>query len=212
MVSPVLQAAYFNDEYLPTFNRPNVRLIDTRGGGVDRVTEAGLVFDGVEYEVDCIVFATGFEVGTAYTRRAGYEIYGREGQTLTEYWKQGTRTLHGFYSHGFPNCFHLGILQYALTPNFPHMLDEQVRHIAEVIQQAEQRQAQVIEPTTEAEAEWVQTVRDTPNAGNRFYMECTPGTITGRGGKVVLGCSVSSMALGRSCSLILCVTGVAAGG
>jgi cation diffusion facilitator CzcD-associated flavoprotein CzcO len=155
----------FNDEYLPTFNRPNVKLVDTGGRGVDRVTEAGLVFDGVEYEVDCIVYATGFEVGTAYTRRAGYEIYGRSGQTLTEYWKHGTRTLHGFYSHGFPNCFHLGILQNALTPNSPHMLDEQVRHIGEVIQQAEQRRAQVIEPTAEAEAEWVQTVRDTPTPG-----------------------------------------------
>jgi cation diffusion facilitator CzcD-associated flavoprotein CzcO len=177
----------FNDEYLPTFNRPNVKLVDTRGRGVDRVTEAGLVFDGVEYEVDCIVYATGFEVGTAYTRRAGYEIYGRGGQTLTEYWKLGTRTLHGFYSHGFPNCFHLGILQNALTPNFPHMLDEQVRHIAEVIQQAERRQAQVIEPTAEAEAEWVQTVRDTPNAGTRFYMECTPGYYNGEGRRGGLG-------------------------
>jgi cation diffusion facilitator CzcD-associated flavoprotein CzcO len=177
----------FNDEYLPTFNRPNVRLVDTKGRGVDRVTEAGLVFDGVEYEVDCIVYATGFEVGTAYTRRAGYEIYGRAGQTLTEYWKHGTRTLHGFYSHGFPNCFHLGILQNALTPNFPHMLDEQVRHIAEVIQEAEQRQAQVIEPTAEAEVEWVQTVRDTPNAGTRFYMECTPGYYNGEGRRGGLG-------------------------
>jgi cation diffusion facilitator CzcD-associated flavoprotein CzcO len=177
----------FNDEYLPTFNRPNVKLVDTGGRGVDRVTEAGLVFDGVEYEVDCIVYATGFEVGTAYTRRAGYEIYGRGGQTLTEYWKHGTRTLHGFYSHGFPNCFHLGILQNALTPNFPHMLDEQVRHIAEVIRQAEQRQTQVIEPTAEAEAEWVQTVRDTPNAGTRFYMECTPGYYNGEGRRGGLG-------------------------
>ena len=64
---------------MPTFNRPNVTLVDTKGRGVDRVTETGLVFDGVEYEVDCIIFATGFEVGTAYTRRAGYEIYGRGG-------------------------------------------------------------------------------------------------------------------------------------
>jgi cyclohexanone monooxygenase len=171
----------FNDDYLPTFNRPNVKLIDTKGSGVDRVTEKGLVVDGVEYEVDCIIFATGFEVGTAYTRRAGYEIYGRGSQTLTDYWANGTRTLHGFYSHGFPNCFHLGILQNALTPNFPHMLDEQVRHIAEVIQHAEQRQARVIEPTAEAEAEWVQTIRDTPNAGEKFYMQCTPGYYNGEG-------------------------------
>jgi cation diffusion facilitator CzcD-associated flavoprotein CzcO len=177
----------FNDDYLPTFNRSNVTLIDTKGRGVDRVTETGLVFDGVEYEVDCIIFATGFEVGTAYTRRAGYEIYGRGGQTLTEHWANGTRTLHGFYSHGFPNCFHLGILHNALTPNFPHMLDEQVRHIAEIVQQAEQRQAQVIEPTAEAEAEWVQAVRDTPNAGTRFYMECTPGYYNGEGRRGGLG-------------------------
>jgi cation diffusion facilitator CzcD-associated flavoprotein CzcO len=177
----------FNDDYLPTFNRPNVTLVDTKGRGVDRVTETGVVFDGVEYEVDCIIFATGFEVGTAYTRRAGYEIYGRGGQTLTEHWANGTRTLHGFYSHGFPNCFHLGILQNALTPNFPHMLDEQVRHIAEIIQQAEKRQAQVIEPTAEAEADWVQTVHDTPNAGTRFYMECTPGYYNGEGRRGGLG-------------------------
>jgi cation diffusion facilitator CzcD-associated flavoprotein CzcO len=171
----------FNDDYLPTFNRPNVKLVDTKGSGVDRVTETGLVVGGVEYEVDCIIFATGFEVGTAYTRRAGYEIYGRGGQTLTDYWANGTRTLHGFYSHGFPNCFHLGILQNALTPNFPHMLDEQVRHIAEVIRHADQRQARVIEPTAEAEAEWVQTIRDTPNAGEKFYMQCTPGYYNGEG-------------------------------
>ena len=171
----------FNDDYLPTFNRPNVELVDTRGRGVDRLTEKGIVFDGVEYAVDCIIFATGFEVGTAYTRRAGYEIHGRFGRTLTEHWANGTKTLHGFYSNGFPNCFHLGITQNALTPNFPHMLDEQVRHIAELIRHAKLRQAQVIEPTAEAEAQWVQAVRDTPNPGRRFYMECTPGYYNGEG-------------------------------
>ena len=104
----------FNDEYLPTFNRPNVTLVDTEGRGVDRITEKGLVFDGVEYEVDCIIFATGFEVGTAYTRRAGFEVYGRGGKSLTEHWADGLKTLHGFYSAGFPNCFHMGITQNAL--------------------------------------------------------------------------------------------------
>src|SRR5262249_24005711 len=112
----------FNDEYLPAFNRPNVTLVDTRGRGVDRITDKGLVFDGVEYEVDCIIFATGFEVGTAYTRRAGFEVYGRGGKSLTEYWSGGLRTLHGFYSSGFPNCFHMGITQNTVTANFPHML------------------------------------------------------------------------------------------
>src|SRR6185295_10902656 len=115
----------FNDDYLPSFNRPNVTLVDTLGRGVDSITETGLVFDGVEYPVDCIIFATGFEVGTAYTRRAGFEVYGVGGVKLSDKWAGGMKTLHGLTSHGFPNCFHLGITQNTLTPNFPHMLDEQ---------------------------------------------------------------------------------------
>jgi cyclohexanone monooxygenase len=171
----------FNDEYLPAFNRPNVTLVDTRGRGVDRITEKGLVFDGNEYEVDCIVFATGFEVGTAYTRRSGYEIYGRGGKSLTEHWGDGLRTLHGFYSAGFPNCFHMGITQNALTANFPHMLDEQSRHIAQLIQHAKQNEARCIEPTPEAEAEWVATIKAKAINSLNFLTECTPGYYNNEG-------------------------------
>jgi cation diffusion facilitator CzcD-associated flavoprotein CzcO len=171
----------FNDDYLPTFNRPNVTLVDTHGRGVDRVTEAGLVFDGVEYPVDCIIFATGFEVGTAYTRRAGFEIFGRDGQTLTDYWANGVRTLHGFYSHGFPNCIHMGVTQNALTVNFPHMLDEQSRHIAELVRHAGERQAQVMEPTAEAEAAWIQAIADNRIRNDQYRADCTPGYYNGEG-------------------------------
>jgi len=171
----------FNDEYLPSFNRPNVTLVDTRGRGVDRITEKGLVFDGVEYQVDCIIFATGFEVGTAYTRRAGFEIYGRDGTTLTDYWADGLKTLHGFYSSGFPNCFHMGLNQNALTANFTHMLDEQAHHIRDVIKQAKSRGAHIIEPTPEAEAEWVATIRAKAIHNQRFQRECTPGYYNNEG-------------------------------
>ena len=171
----------FNDEYLPAFNRPNVTLVDTRGRGVDRITEKSLVFDGVEYEVDCIIFATGFEVGTAYTRRAGFEIYGRGGKTLTEHWADGLKTLHGFYSSGFPNCFHMGITQNALTANFPHMLEEQSRHITELIQHAKMREARCIEPTAEAEAEWVATIKQKALNTRNFLQECTPGYYNNEG-------------------------------
>ena len=177
----------FNDEYLPTFNRINVTLVDTLGRGVDRVTEKGLVFGETEYEVDCIIFATGFEVGTAYTRRAGYEIHGRGGRTLTSYWSDGPRTLHGYYSHGFPNCFHLGVLHNAVTSNYHHMLDEQSRHVADVIREAELCQARTVEPTAEAEAEWVQTIKDTPLQNAKFYRECTPGYYNGEGKQGSLG-------------------------
>ena len=171
----------FNDEYLPAFNRPNVTLVDTKGRGVERITEKGLVFEGVEYEVDCIIFATGFEVGTAYTRRAGFEIYGRGGQTLTDYWSQGLKTLHGFYSHGFPNCFHMGITQNGLTANFPHMLDEQSRHISDLIQFAARSEARCLEPTAEAEAEWVATIRRKAIHNQKFLRECTPGYYNNEG-------------------------------
>jgi cation diffusion facilitator CzcD-associated flavoprotein CzcO len=171
----------FNDDYLPTFNRPNVTLVDTKGRGVEEVTERGLVVDGVEYEVDCIIFATGFEVGTAYTRRAGFEVFGRGGKALTEHWGNGFRTLHGFYSHGFPNCFHMGVTQNALTPNFPHMLDEQSRHIAHVIRHARERQARTIEPTAEAEAAWIQAIRDNAMQNLQFRKDCTPGYYNGEG-------------------------------
>jgi cyclohexanone monooxygenase len=171
----------FNDEYLPAFNRPNVALVDTRGRGLDRITDKGLVFDGVEYEVDCIIFATGFEVGTAYTRRAGFEIYGRDGKSLTEYWASGLRTLHGFYSFGFPNCFHMGITQNGLTANFPHMLLEQASHITELILHAKSHEARCIEPMAEAETEWVATIKRKAIHNQRFQQECTPGYYNNEG-------------------------------
>ena len=171
----------FNDDYLPTFNRPNVTLVDTEGKGVDRITETGIVVHGVEYEIDCLIFATGFEVGTAYTRRAGYEIHGRGGKPLSEHWAGGFRTLHGFMSAGFPNCFHMGVNHSTLTPNFPHLLKEQAHHIAHIIGETEQRQARVVEPTPEAEAGWVQTVRDTARLNLAFRQACTPGYYNGEG-------------------------------
>jgi cation diffusion facilitator CzcD-associated flavoprotein CzcO len=171
----------FNDDYLPTFNRPNVTLVDTEGQGVDRITETGVVVNGVHYELDCLIFATGFEVGTAYTRRAGYEIRGRGGKPLSEHWAQGLRTLHGFMSAGFPNCFHMGVNHSTLTPNFPHLLKEQAAHIAHIIGETEQRQGKVVEPTPEAEAGWVQTVRDTARLNLAFRQACTPGYYNGEG-------------------------------
>jgi cyclohexanone monooxygenase len=171
----------FHDEYLQTFNRPNVKLVDTQGRGVDRITENAVVVDGKAYEVDCIIFATGFEVGTDYTRRAGYEMYGRDGVTLTGKWANGMSTFHGFQSRGFPNCFFMGVTQSGFTANFPHMLDEQSRHIAYIIKQAMARQARVVEPTAEAEADWVATIQRLKANNQKFFMECTPGYYNNEG-------------------------------
>ena len=170
----------FNDDYLPTFNRPNVKLVDTKGKGVERVTENAIVVEGVEYPVDCLVFATGFEVGTAYTRRAEFEVYGRNGVSLTEYWGKGMRTHFGFLSHGFPNLFHMGLTQTGLAPNFTYMLEGQATHIAHVAAEVKAREAKGVEPTPEAEAAWVEHV--TRKTFMTDYQGlCTPGYYNGEG-------------------------------
>jgi cation diffusion facilitator CzcD-associated flavoprotein CzcO len=170
----------FNDEYLPTFNLPNVSLVDTEGQGVDRVTETGVVVKGVEYPVDCLIFATGFEVGTAYTRRSEFEVYGRDGVSLADYWADGMKTFHGLYSHGFPNCFHLGLTQTGLAPCFTYMLDGQATHIAYVVQRVKDGNAKAVEASVEAEADWVETV-NTPNFMSDYLSHCTPGYYNAEG-------------------------------
>jgi cation diffusion facilitator CzcD-associated flavoprotein CzcO len=170
----------FNDEYLLIFNRPNVKLVDTSGKGVERITEHGVVVDGVEYEVDCLIFATGFEVGTAYTRRGEFAMYGRNGISLGDYWAEGMRTFHGFLSHGFPNCFHMGLTQTGLTANFTYMLNKQAYHVAQLIAEVNRRNAKSIEPTPEAEAEWVRIV-NRPNPMTKYQSVCTPGYYNGEG-------------------------------
>jgi cyclohexanone monooxygenase len=171
----------FHDEYLQTFNRPNVHLIDTDGHGVERLTKTGVVANGREYGLDCLIFATGFEVGTSYTRRAGYDIRGRDGVTLSEHWSEGLRTLHGLTSHGFPNCFFLGFTQTAITISVPQALGEQANHVAYMVKQARERGASVLEPTAEAEEAYVQEVRSLARMGQRFYSECTPGYYNSEG-------------------------------
>ena len=93
---------------------------------------------------------TGFEVGTAYTRQGQFEVVGRNG-TLTDYWAQGMRTYHGFYSVGFPNCFHMGLTQTGLSPNLTYMLDNQARHIAYIVDEINRRDIKAFEPEPEAD-------------------------------------------------------------
>ncbi|MFZ5834164.1 MAG: flavin-containing monooxygenase [Pseudomonadota bacterium] len=171
----------FHDDYLLTYNRPNVHLVDTRGNGVDRITEKGVVFDGKEYEVDCIIFATGFEVGTAYTNRSGYDIVGRANTTLSKKWADGPRTFHGFFSNGFPNCFFMGMIQTGSTANFTHMLNEQANHIAYVISHARNSNIKSVEASKEAEQAWVDEVHKYAKVGEAYFASCTPGYYNNEG-------------------------------
>ena len=171
----------FHDEYLATFNRPNVHLIDTQGRGVDRITETGIVANGQEFEVDCLIYATGFEVGTDYARRAGYQVYGKEGQTLSGKWANGMETFHGFHVRGFPNLFVVSTGQSGFSANFPHMLNEQSQHLAYIIRHAVDRQVRTLEASADAESAWVDTVVKLSVMRDAFLKECTPGYYNNEG-------------------------------
>jgi cyclohexanone monooxygenase len=171
----------FHDEYLDAFNRPGVSLIDTAGRGVERITENAVVANGETYEIDCLIYATGFEVGTDYTRRSGYQLYGKDGITLTQKWSDGVATLHGIHSRGFPNCFIMSNSQSGFTVNYPHMLNEQGKHIAYVVTEAMARQAKTVEVSEEAEAAWVKTIMDLAVMRQKFAEECTPGYYNNEG-------------------------------
>jgi len=171
----------FHDDYLPTFNRPNVHLIDTAGLGIDRITATGVVANGIEYPLDCIVFATGFEVGTAWTRRAGYDVQGRDGQKLGDKWADGIRTLHGYMTHGFPNLFIVGNSQSAATTNFPHAMDESARHFQYLIQKCLQKGIRCIEPDKAAEDAWVEHIISISRFNEAFLSDCTPGYYNNEG-------------------------------
>jgi cyclohexanone monooxygenase len=171
----------FHDEYLPTYNRPNVTLVDTNGKGVDGLTEDSIIANGQEYGIDCLIFATGFEVGTAFTRRAGYDVVGRDGKTLSKHWSNGMRTLHGMTVSGFPNCFFVGRSQSATTVNLPLSLENQTRHVTYIVSQARERAVKTLELQPEAETAYVQEVRRLSGIGERFYQECTPGYYNSEG-------------------------------
>jgi cation diffusion facilitator CzcD-associated flavoprotein CzcO len=171
----------FHDEYLQTYNRPNVHLVDTDGRGVEAIDETGVWVNGTHYDLDCIVFASGFEVGTTYARRAGFETYGRDGVALGDYWADGMRTKHGLHVHGFPNLFIVAPNQGAnLISNVTHNFGEAGATIAAVVRHALDTGAEQVEVTKEAEDEWVTLLEGSQRAfmGNA---DCTPGYYNNEG-------------------------------
>ena len=171
----------FHDEYLQTFNRPNTTLIHTDGKGVERVTAKGVVANGTEYEVDCIIWASGFEYGTDFVSRAGFDPVGRNGITLSEHWTDGMRTLHGMHVHGFPNLFTMQLPQGAfLGSNVPHNFVEAARTIAAIVSHAQRTGAGTVEVDADAEEQWVNLLLE--HGMPMANAECTPGYYNNEGG------------------------------
>ncbi|MET9095231.1 NAD(P)/FAD-dependent oxidoreductase [Streptomyces cyaneofuscatus] len=166
----------FSDAYYQAFNRSDVTLVDTADThGIERVTAHGVVVGGTTYELDCLIFATGFSVGTSGILSGKLPVHGRGGRQLLHRWGQeGPRTLHGFTSNGFPNLVQMGTLQNASSVNFTHILDEQAVHAAALIAAAEAGGA-VIEPSREDEDAWIAALAEDAPDHEWFHAECTPG-------------------------------------
>ncbi|MEE1799632.1 MULTISPECIES: NAD(P)/FAD-dependent oxidoreductase [unclassified Streptomyces] len=166
----------FSDKYYPAFNRGNVTLVDTADThGIERITEQGVVVGDTTYELDCLIFATGFSVGTSGVLSGKLPVHGRDGTQLLHAWaRQGPRSLHGFTGNGFPNLIHMGSLQNASSVNFTHILDEQAVHAAALVAAAHAKDA-LIEPPREAEDAWIAVLAEDAPDHEWFHAECTPG-------------------------------------
>ncbi|MEV5357696.1 NAD(P)/FAD-dependent oxidoreductase [Streptomyces sp. NPDC052693] len=172
----------FSDKYLQAFNRDNVTLVDTADThGIERMTEDGVVVGGIEYQLDCLIFATGFSVGVSGVHSGRLPVHGRDGvQLLHALQEHGPRSLHGFTSNGFPNLIQLGATQSASSVNYTHVLDEHAVHAAALVAAAEAEGA-LIEPTREAEDAWLAVLTEGAPDHAWFHAECTPGYYNGEG-------------------------------
>ena len=171
----------FSDEYLQAFNRPNVTLVETAGYGIDRITPGGVVVGETEYPLDCLIFATGFETATSFAKRSGMTIHGVGGLSLTDKWAGGVSTLHGMHTRGFPNLFVISQAQAGMSPNFPHMLSEQALHLAHIVGDCTAKGIKTIEPSEQAEGDWVQTIVQMAEGRRKFIEACTPGYYNNEG-------------------------------
>ena len=168
-------------QYLQVFNRDNVSLVDTEGRGVEAITETGIVVGGKEYGIDCLIYATGFEVASSLEQRSGMTIRGIGAERLSISWANGVETLHGLHVRGFPNCFIVSQTQAGMSPNFPHMLSEQAHHIAHIVGHAKANGIKSVEPSQAAQAEWVDTIVKMGEASRAFIEACTPGYYNNEG-------------------------------
>ncbi len=172
-----------SDDFYPTFNRPNVKLLDVSDTkGVERMTESGFVANGKEYEVDCMIFASGFEVTSDLERRWGINVVeGRNGESIYKHWADGPKTLHGTMTHGFPNQFYIGYIQGGLNASVTEQFGKQGHHIAYIINETLKRGAAVVEPSKEAQDAYVQRFEELEVDLSEFQQQCPPSYFNNEG-------------------------------
>ncbi len=172
----------FSDDFLQAFNRDNVSLLDTQGRGLEAISETGIVVNGEEIPVDCIIFATGFDVGATPEKVGRYELRGRGGLTLEEKWAGGYRTVHGMLLNGFPNFYIIGgHIQGTKAFNFTHTLAMQAEHAVALIADCVENAVETFEATPDAEQRWLEEIQAKQIDQSKFNEDCTPGFLNNEG-------------------------------
>ena len=176
----------FHDDYLQSFNQPNVHLVDTDGRGVREMSSAGPIVDDTEYPLDLLIFASGFEITTGLVGRLGFDPVGRGGVPLSERWHDGTHSLHGVLTAEFPNFFVVSFVQAGFGLNFVHFLSESTAHITWMIDHCRQEGIASIEATSEAEDEWLNVLWQASGPLARYNRGCTPSYGNSEGSRTML--------------------------
>lgn len=171
-----------SDDFYPAFNRPNVQLVDVSDTkGVESITANSFVANGKEHEVDCIIFASGFEVTSELRRRWGMEVQGRDGKSIYDHWPDGYETLHGTMTHQFPNQFYIGYIQGGLNASVTEQFGKQGYHIAYIVSEALKRGVTSVEPSKQAQDAYVSTFRAMEIDLSEFQRTCPPGYFNNEG-------------------------------
>ena len=183
----------FHDDYLETFNNPNVTLVDTLGEGIQSMTSTGVVALGKEYEVDVVILATGFETGFVIpqyidtelvqrkTEAQGFEVYGRGGESLGDHWSNGPKTMNSMATKGFPNMFWLNGPQGIITNSATFTLDEVSTHIAAIAGKMKRDGKTLVEVSQSAQDEYGSAVYESSTKARKFFAACTPGYYSNEG-------------------------------
>ncbi|MGE0222435.1 MAG: flavin-containing monooxygenase [Acetobacteraceae bacterium] len=149
----------FHDEFLPTFNLPHVTLVDTAPLGVTQINARGVVHDGVEYPLDVLIYATGFQWMATATFNM---ITGRNGQTLRDKWQTGgVKTFLGLHSHGFPNLFIMSGPQGGGGQfNFTRGIEGHTDYVVWMLQTMRERGAGIVDVKREPEIAYAEHCRE----------------------------------------------------
>lgn len=145
--------------YYETFNKPHVHLVDVRANPIERITSKGVVSGSTEYEVEDIVFATGFDAMTGAV--LNIDIRGRNGLALIDKWASGPRTYLGLSTSGFPNLFFItGPGSPSVLTNMIVSIEQHVEWVSDCIANMEKQGVAAIEADESFENGWVDYVNE----------------------------------------------------